>query len=1579
MAEANHIDIETLKGLIPFGGMSMDRLEKIAARFVLEHVPQGRVLFREGTRDHQTIYLLEGTVGLSSHGRMTARVEAGSELANHALANQQPRPHTGETLTPALIAHMDTTLLDVLLTGESAGGYEVSELGSDEGDEDWMTRMLQSKAFLRIPAANIQRMLMRMEAEPVEAGHVVVREGDEGDYYYIINQGRCSVSRKGPDGRPMALAELGSGDSFGEDALLSSTRRNATVTMLREGILMRLSKDDFLELMKSPLVDQIDLQPASVLVDEGKAVWLDVRGSEEFLEGHLPGSINLSLADLREALPQFNTGRSYIVCSDTGQRAAAAAFLLSEQGLECRVLSGGLSAVDQARLEGGAHQPVRARTAAGSRGTGTAEVIELPAAGVRPGGEGAGEGGSARDLERLRLAAEKQLAAIRDKARAQMERYREATVEADAARQEAESELSRAREQLKDYERRVAEARTLEQQLQNLRHELESLNARQLDAEQAREEAEQQRSAIEDELGGRLADNEKRRDELEAALIELTRAHDTTAAELERVRAQAATAESARNEAAAELATLREEMERHAAETAAARDGLGQELEQARTEAAGLQARLEQTTQVGQARAGELQQALDEARSEIQRLTERQEAADSSRGRSKEALAALAHARDELTDRFETLASSADTLAQERDSQARELARLQESAAQADAEHRRELEALETRLEAAETARGEAVQALEQTRDELGGSESALREQVNALQTELETRRQTLESALAERQAELDAARAQAETLTRQLAQAESARDNAQGELAALTAGRDELDAALEEARSRAETAEAERTTLREEIDGLRTEQQRNAGQLRERLTELEQALDRARGLEARLQDESAAQAELLDELREQDEALRGELAAARDAGERTAAETARELEELTDRLRQAEEAGAATNAERESSEQQLAKLRQKLEQAESERGQAHTRLAELEQALTKVTRERDALQAAAGEVTHRNKAVQRLQQDHALLLEDLEQTRERAENLEADLDSLRKEAEEARHAEQEASADLRQARQELERLRSHAGKLERAMQAGGGEGAQVALLRERIETLEMEAEVRHAHQESELATALDAAHKEAGQEYTKALEETRAMLEQVQLQLEATRGEADHEADARARAERSLEHLQRHASDLEAELDALRQAATTGAAGGEGGERLAAEVAKLRDRLAVTQQELEDESRRRAQLEEEAGGLRNELEALQYQSRPEAAGAPAPGSRSAPAAPLPASAGAPARTGGLLPALAGAVAGAVAAAAVFLLLPAGGLPGLPGLGETDTAALTAPAQPQTAPKTPAPAADATPASPTPAPATARAPTATPAAVPVEPAASALRRFSDTLAGGGRGPELIALPGGRYTMGSGGSSPHFDERPAHAVELAPYAISRTEVTFDQYDRFARATGRRLPADGGWGRGEHPVINVSWNDAAAYARWLSGQTGHSYRLPSEAEWEYAARGATTTLYWWGSDAAEAKANCFDCESRWAGRSTAPVGSFTANPYGLQDTAGNVEEWVQDCYHPNYRGAPDDGAAWVDGACEKRVVRGGHYRSTSGNLRSAKRGGTLPDSTLDTLGFRVVRQD
>ena len=233
--------------------------------------------------------------------------------------------------------------------------------------------------------------------------------------------------------------------------------------------------------------------------------------------------------------------------------------------------------------------------------------------------------------------------------------------------------------------------------------------------------------------------------------------------------------------------------------------------------------------------------------------------------------------------------------------------------------------------------------------------------------------------------------------------------------------------------------------------------------------------------------------------------------------------------------------------------------------------------------------------------------------------------------------------------------------------------------------------------------------------------------------------------------------------------------------------------------------------------------------------------------------------------------------------------------------------------------------------------------------------------------------FRDTLSIGGKGPEMVRIPAGSFRMGDIQGGGQDDEKPVHQVSVGAFAMGKYEVTFAEYDKFANATGKSKPRDSGWGRGNRPVINVSWNDSVAYTKWLSQQTGHTYRLPTEAEWEYAARAGTSTKYWWGNNIGTNKANCDGCGSRWDYKQTAPVGSFAANPFGLHDTVGNVREWTCSEYESKYQGN--------DKVCKKRanlfVLRGGSWYNDPWWARSAFRIWNWPSNRIRNNGFRLSR--
>ncbi len=245
--------------------------------------------------------------------------------------------------------------------------------------------------------------------------------------------------------------------------------------------------------------------------------------------------------------------------------------------------------------------------------------------------------------------------------------------------------------------------------------------------------------------------------------------------------------------------------------------------------------------------------------------------------------------------------------------------------------------------------------------------------------------------------------------------------------------------------------------------------------------------------------------------------------------------------------------------------------------------------------------------------------------------------------------------------------------------------------------------------------------------------------------------------------------------------------------------------------------------------------------------------------------------------------------------------------------------------------------------------------------------------------------FHDALKIGGFGPDLRRIPAGDFMMGDLQGDGLNDEQPTHRVSIRAFAVGAYEVTFDDYDRFCDATGRAKPRDANWGRGRQPVMLVDWFDANAYTDWLSEQTGQRYRLPTESEWEYAARGGTSTNYWWGNAYEPDRASCFDCGTVSLAWRAVPVGSFRPNPFGLYDTVGNLWEWTASQWTQKYAGAElrrlrkDEVKVTPDYLNGLQIaMRGGSWNLHPKDSRVSSRYYGAPQSKTTNLGFRVARE-
>lgn len=370
MSKKQKITIEQLKAFEPISVLSVERLEELQGLVDVEELGVGVTIFREGDVDNQIVYLLDGDVQMTSVSdhALNKMITHKLEDAKHSLAEGQPRQMTCTAMTLVKVLRIDNSILDYMMTWDQLAVAEekpkeepeldktvvideqtdsapnnssVDDSSSDEEDgRNWIRRMRHIMAFKNMPPANIKSLLQRMETISVDQNEVIIEQGSVGDYYYVLTEGEALVTRT------VELAELSAGASFGEEALLSGSKRNASVTMQTNGQLMRLAKADFNELLKEPLLDRVTADEARVRVAKG-SVWLDVRHVTEFNHSHLLNAVNIPLHELRMRMKELDKEKEYICYCGTGRRSSAAAFLLAQNGYNVVVLIGGVQKIPQ--------------------------------------------------------------------------------------------------------------------------------------------------------------------------------------------------------------------------------------------------------------------------------------------------------------------------------------------------------------------------------------------------------------------------------------------------------------------------------------------------------------------------------------------------------------------------------------------------------------------------------------------------------------------------------------------------------------------------------------------------------------------------------------------------------------------------------------------------------------------------------------------------------------------------------------------------------------------------------------------------------------------------------------------------------------------------------------------------------------------------------------------------------------------------------------------------------------------------------------------------------------------------------
>lgn len=588
--------------LVPINNLEPQQRDQVVGSAETLDIRKKDYIFRQGDRDGFSFYVLEGEVEMYADDQLIKRVVGGEAASFHALAQLQPRQMSAQAKTRVKVLKVDRGLIERLLSVEKAAdsgvpAIEVSELETANSG-DWLTEMLQSELFAHIPPSNIQKLLETLESVEFKAGDIVLEQGAPGDFYYAVQAGRCEVLRAVNDKKPIKLAELGPGARFGEEALVSNSKRNATVRMITDGELARLTKEDFVELIKTPVMHTVTLDEARALVSDG-AKWLDVRFPEEQAADGLAGSLNVPLSNLRMALQDLDRDQRYVAYCDTGGRSSAAAFLLTQEGFNaCYVEGGAIDEVPKPAVSEPARTPDNTAK--------TAQAVPPPTAPPRVEDE----------IVEADIRAQS-LAADLEKAKLQIEQAQRLMAEANAAKEQADrlvaEKLRAEREKVAAdaaavAERMAAADRLVEDKLQHERAKIDeqaaAVAARRAETDRLIEERlKAEREKMEAEAAtvvARLAEAERLKNEIE---------RQKTAAEAE--------AERRHREQDEQHAALREAAERRLQEEKDRIDALYQEQA----------AKLEELEHARERSKAELEEAWAALRTESTLTKERLEAA----------------------------------------------------------------------------------------------------------------------------------------------------------------------------------------------------------------------------------------------------------------------------------------------------------------------------------------------------------------------------------------------------------------------------------------------------------------------------------------------------------------------------------------------------------------------------------------------------------------------------------------------------------------------------------------------------------------------------------------------------------------------------------------------------------------------------------------------------------------------------------------------------------------------------------------------------------------------------------------
>ncbi|MCU7828405.1 MAG: cyclic nucleotide-binding domain-containing protein [Candidatus Thiodiazotropha sp. (ex Myrtea sp. 'scaly one' KF741663)] len=1175
-------DDALLKNLVPLNTLSDEQLGNLLSRVVVEKVKKGQYLFREGDTDHQNIYLLSGTIALLSGQKEMDLVSSGTQTARFALAHQLPRKHSAQAKTAVTYVRIDSRMLSDMLARSHSASYEVNDIEEPSGG-DWMSLLLQSSVFQQIPPANLQRVMMRMEEVGVKAGDVVINQGDEGDFFYLISKGECSVTRTPEAGHaPVELAKLRVGKGFGEEALISDKPRSSTVTMLTDGVLVRLSKRDFIDLVKQPLSHTVTYEKACANVEDG-ALWLDVRTPEEYEAGHLPGAINLPFFSLRFQASSLTMDRPYMVYGAEVGQSATAAYLLTERGAEVFVLDTGWAelavqmGIEQQEDEPPSNNVIDFnRDSEESAALSNAQQVEID------------------KLKKMLLETEQQFEEELKQRQTEIKLLKQALAvakqrqESDeegshATQEELQHEIEALRTSLATAEAAAAEVDTIRSDLERYKGLEERLSAVQGELESTRklsDEFRQQDVDLQTQLKELQSRHETQQGRLKEEITELQLQLETAREqqqgdqlqtqqkqdEFERVAAELAelqeSSETFRKQSADDLARLSGErfdlecsLQKLEEERDTAQSSQLQEIETLRSALTEAQEALNQAQSSHQQKVAELQTALDETNGKVDQITE---ASGNDISDLQQAKAALEQSLSETCQQLE----------------------------QVQAEYQQKESALQTEIEAANQTANES---LEQSKAEI----AELQQQAESLQSQVgaqESAQQTLQQEKAGLEDRLRAETARVAELSNESQSLNERRASLEKELEAIQeAGSDaeaqynnamnSLRSDLEQSHQTVEELRNSRQQLEASLQQLQEESDGQLGELREALeaekqlaSDAQSAVDVAvQGLNAQLE---VAQAEISSQ-----QEKRVETEALLEQEHQTAAFLQRSLKTAEEAVEISEQGLDESRKSLQAVEGKVADLQQALEQAQSETSQL------TEQLQQEITAGQDAWKQAS----ESDAELQLAKQELASLKAELEQE---VANLQAQLE----------HRQENQDAALNQRIKEVEALQQSLSESESAVQTSKTAQAALESEKQTLQTAKSELE--------ETVGKLEAAAQEKETDLTSRIEEDQRQIEALRAELDAAKADSQERADkgelesaqqALLKAEERITTLKREISGLR-EVQLEMESQLTDDTDTEISElRKALEVAEAKRKKVEKQAQQTDVLRRERQVQETA------------------------------------------------------------------------------------------------------------------------------------------------------------------------------------------------------------------------------------------------------------------------------------------------------------------------------------------------------------------------------------------